>query len=443
MPTLYSACTNTRPHRHCGLAARCGCLLIGASGLRLRACLDLEEAAATPDVGVVLCWAAAAACPLVITPAAAVWRLVVTPATAGTGVERRRLFSDFFPPTDMLSEEAAGCAGCSAGVTAVAVVDWWWKVPLCTGSPAADEVRRAGLGAAALPLCTLLPLASVVLGLAVALQLGRAVAMGLGAAAVAMGLRVAAVARGLRAAAVAMGLRAAAVARGLRAAAVAMGLRAAAMARGLRAAAVAMGLRAAAVARGLRAAAVAMGLCAAAVARGLRATAVAMGLRAAALARGLRAAALARGLRAAAVARGLRAAAVAMGLRAAAVARGLRAAAVAMGLRAAALAMGLRAAAVAMGLRAAALGLGLVTLTLLGVGPPSTAVVPAAAVAPLVDLTMAAVALLVWQAAPGDAGDSWEGGVAIAPGTGHRDLVEAVDSGLSSNSQLGSMFSSP
>ena len=87
--------TEIRCHRHWGLAARCGCLLVGASGLRLRACLDLEEAAPTPDFGLVSCWAAAVV-------AAAACLLVVIPTDgAGTGVACRLLFAALLP-TELL-----------------------------------------------------------------------------------------------------------------------------------------------------------------------------------------------------------------------------------------------------------------------------------------------------------------------------------------------------
>ena len=48
---------------------------------------------------------------------------------------------------------------------------------LCTGPPAADEVRRAVLGTGALSPCTVLPLAAANLGRAVALLVGRAAAV--------------------------------------------------------------------------------------------------------------------------------------------------------------------------------------------------------------------------------------------------------------------------
>ena len=68
-------CFTAASHRHWGLAARCGCLLVGASGLRLRACLGLLVGTApTSDASLAPLWAAAAAaaaaCLLVITPAA-------------------------------------------------------------------------------------------------------------------------------------------------------------------------------------------------------------------------------------------------------------------------------------------------------------------------------------------------------------------------------------
>ena len=91
----HSAGTNIRCHRHWGLAARCGCLLVGASGLRLRACLGLEEAAPTPDLGLASCWAAAAV-------AAACLLVVIPTAGAGAGVACRLLFAALLLPMEML-----------------------------------------------------------------------------------------------------------------------------------------------------------------------------------------------------------------------------------------------------------------------------------------------------------------------------------------------------
>ena len=91
---------------------------------------------------------------------------------AGTGAEQRPLFAAVLLPIDSVLE-AVGAALCRA----LALLDCRLRALLCTGSAAADVVLRAGLGAAALSLCTVLPLASAMLGTAVALQVGRAVAV--------------------------------------------------------------------------------------------------------------------------------------------------------------------------------------------------------------------------------------------------------------------------